>query len=542
MADMEFNLLKEPWIRVMKEDCSVEEVSLAEALINAHEYRELAGELSTQNAAVLRLFLAVLHAVFERVDIDGEECEIENADNALDRWESLWKNKRFPAEPLKKYFAEQKDNFWLFHPTRPFWQIPESITGTEYEASKLNGCLSESSNKVRLFSERSGKEKNHLTFPEAARWLLYVNGFDDTSAKPTKEGKAKNDGKLPSPGAGWLGKIGYICIVGDNLFETLMLNFVLIDDKGSPWTSSIPSWELKTPRSKERTQIPLPSDQAALLTLQSRRLLLHREDEYVTGYHLLGGDFFEKENAISEQMTVWSAIKDKKGDTVGFQPRRHDRARQMWRDFAFYASADLNSSKTGIIRWTATLQRYNILPKHKLLRLSIASVQYGDKDFFAVDAFSDELSLHLNLFSAVGEAYRTRITKEIERCDKIAAYIGYLANNLFYAAGGDIKKKSLPFNTAKEQYYYEIDVPFRKWLSGLDAEDENKDEKVKVWRKEAEKTAYRLAEKMVKDAGPAAFVGKMIKTGKNQEKEEYCSTSTAMQRFKYSMKKLEEVR
>ena len=55
MADMEFNLLHEPWIRVMRENCRVEEVSLADALLHAHEYQGLAGELPTQDAAILRL-------------------------------------------------------------------------------------------------------------------------------------------------------------------------------------------------------------------------------------------------------------------------------------------------------------------------------------------------------------------------------------------------------------------------------------------------------------------------------------------------------
>ena len=58
-----------------------------------------------------------------------------------------------------------------------------------------------------------------MTYAQAVRWLLSVNGYDDTSAKP------KGEGKLPSVGAGWLGKIGYIQASGENLFETLMLEF-----------------------------------------------------------------------------------------------------------------------------------------------------------------------------------------------------------------------------------------------------------------------------------------------------------------------------
>lgn len=60
----EFNLLDEPWIRVLKKDCSEQEVSITEALIHAHEYLDLSGDMPEQDMAVLRLLLAVLHTVF----------------------------------------------------------------------------------------------------------------------------------------------------------------------------------------------------------------------------------------------------------------------------------------------------------------------------------------------------------------------------------------------------------------------------------------------------------------------------------------------
>ena len=49
MEQMEFNLLDEPWIRVMTEDCTVVERSLMQVLLNSHQYQRLAGELPTQS-------------------------------------------------------------------------------------------------------------------------------------------------------------------------------------------------------------------------------------------------------------------------------------------------------------------------------------------------------------------------------------------------------------------------------------------------------------------------------------------------------------
>ena len=203
MKEIEFNLLTEPWVRVRRPDNTVQEVSLTDALLHAQDYVDLAGEMPTQDAAVLRLLLAVLFTVFSRVDAKGKPQPLAQSDDALERWSELWQLGHFPAEPVRDYLEQWKDRFWLFHPTHPFWQVPQAKIGTEYGAAKLNGEMSESSNKLRLFPLYAGQSKEQLSYPQAARWLLCVNGYDDTSAKPKGKG-------LPSVGAGWLGKIGFI--------------------------------------------------------------------------------------------------------------------------------------------------------------------------------------------------------------------------------------------------------------------------------------------------------------------------------------------
>lgn len=285
MKEIEFNLLTEPWVRVRRPDNTVQEVSLTDALLHAQDYVDLAGEMPTQDAAVLRLLLAVLFTVFSRVDAKGKPQPLAQSDDALERWSELWQLGHFPAEPVRDYLEQWKDRFWLFHPTHPFWQVPQAKIGTEYGAAKLNGEMSESSNKLRLFPLYAGQSKEQLSYPQAARWLLCVNGYDDTSAKPKGKG-------LPSVGAGWLGKIGFIQAQGDSLYETLMLNLTLLRDSRECWGESKPCWELEAPKSAERTEICCPDNPAQLLTLQSRRLLLHRTGENVDGLCLLGGDFF----------------------------------------------------------------------------------------------------------------------------------------------------------------------------------------------------------------------------------------------------------
>ena len=98
MKEIEFNLLTEPWVRVRRPDNTVQEVSLTDALLHAQDYVDLAGEMPTQDAAMLRLLLAVLFTVFSRVNVEGEPEPFEEEDDALARWGDLWQRGR-PLAP-----------------------------------------------------------------------------------------------------------------------------------------------------------------------------------------------------------------------------------------------------------------------------------------------------------------------------------------------------------------------------------------------------------------------------------------------------------
>lgn len=155
MQEIEFNLLTEPWVRVRLPDNTVQEVSLTDALVHAQEYMDLAGEMPTQDAAMLRLLLAVLFTVFSRVNEVGEPEPLEDEEAALERWGALWELKRFPEQPIRDYLEQWKDRFWLFHPERPFWQVPEAKIGSPFKGGKLNGEVFESENKNNMFASRT---------------------------------------------------------------------------------------------------------------------------------------------------------------------------------------------------------------------------------------------------------------------------------------------------------------------------------------------------------------------------------------------------
>lgn len=517
MSEREFNLLDEKWIVVMLPSGETEEVSLIDAFRRAPEFKGLAGELATQDVAILRLLLAVLHVVFGRYDLDGKESALSpqirpdaRPADALKRWKALWDKGAFPMELIERYLRKYEDRFWLFHPKTPFYQVAGMKEATEYAASKLNGALSESSNKIRLFPTRAGSNKTTLSWAEAARWLIYINAYDDTSAKP----KGKN---LPSPGAGWLGKLGLLIAEGNNLFETLLLNLMLLRDGTSLWGKENPVWENPT-KVSERTEITMPDNLSQLYTLQSRRLLLKREEDAVVGFLLLGGDFFPKENALSEQMTLWRNASKKKEEVPEYVPRRHDPAKQLWRDFVTLAVQSSSAKRPGVTDWLARLDAEGYF-QNELLRLKTVSVKYGDKDFFVDDVFSDTLAFNAGLLSdidAKDAEMRVRIESELEMTDRLVRQLGWLAQNLAKAqssSDGDAQR-----NAARQEGYFRLDIPFRTWLESIDPDEDDPAKVGEAWWEQSQRIIRGIGRELVEAAGPQAFVGRTASENKTERR------------------------
>lgn len=526
MKEVEFNLLDEPWVRVLCPDCSVREVSLTDALLHAHEYKGLAGELSTQDVAVLRLLLAVLHTVFWDHDVDGAAVPLTDPNTALVRWRGLWRQGQFPEQPIRDYLVAWHEHFWLFHPERPFWQAPDAKKGTDFGAKKLNGEIVEGEHKIRLFSSYSAEGKEELSYAQATRWLVYTNGFDDTAAKP-KIKVLPNGEKPKSMKEGWLGRLGLVLAKGDTLFETLMLNLVFLADGEKVWRQPRPYWEQANPNYGERNEIPVPDNAAELLTLQSRRIILKREGQKVVSYSLLGGDFFESQNAFCEQMTVWEKQTDKKSGVVSFEPKKHKSAIQFWREFpTVFQSQEKNP---GIVQWIVKLQTARILDRNRMIRFEIVGMRYdGTSSHTVEDTFSDSLTFHAALLDELGRRWRQKITDEIDRCGKLAQAVGNLAKNLDIAATDpDHAGKKNSAKAAREQFYFRLDQPFRRWLCDIDPawDSETAEKHIFQWRADAKRIAQTLGRQLVDQSGSAAFIGRMIKSSgsKASDKETYYS-------------------
>lgn len=258
----------------------------------------------------------------------------------------------------------------------------------------------------------------------------------------------------------------------------------------------------------------------------------------MVGFTLLGGDFFPRENAFAEQMTVWRDQDPKQSKKTGaytFVPSRHDPSRQFWREFpAVFCEEGGGRRKPGVVRWEELLQsdQGRQLDRRRMVCFRISGMKYGDKDFFVNDSFSDSLTFQAELLEALKKPWRTKITTEIGNCERAAKIVGHLAQNLALAAGGGGDADS---ESARAQFYFRIDQPFRRWLQSIDPEMDDQDEKMAQWQEQAHQIAKELGRQMVEQAGAAAFVGHRIPDRNNKEKSYLYTAPKAYNSFLYEL-------
>lgn len=278
MTDNVFSLLDEHWIPVSYLDGHPAEISLREIFLDAPKIKELSGDIPQQKLPLMRFLLAIMYRAY---CIDGADEE-----QMRELWEGIYSSGQFNEDALDYYFDEWADRFFLLG-ERPFFQVP----GLQYVGSKPYSPVSEMIADVPkpdkyLFSMRDLRAADSLLPAEAARWLVFLQAYDTAGIKTPVEGNTHvNKGKVYAPkgmlGTGWLGGIGGLYAEGRNLFETLMLNWVLYDTKFDSEryrlfgnNQDIPVWEREDPPSTDLNDQNRFVGPVQAMTWQSRRVRL----------------------------------------------------------------------------------------------------------------------------------------------------------------------------------------------------------------------------------------------------------------------------
>lgn len=527
MKEIDFNLLDERWIIVTNSYGNEEILSLTDVLIRAHELRCLSGEMEAQDVAILRLLLGILYAIYTRTEDYIEAQEDGDGERCIEIWKNLWERGKFPGDEVTGYFKQYHDRFWLIHPERPFYQVAslKSQKTSEYKISKMLGDLVQSGNKKPLFSARTNKSKEKLPYPEASRWLIHLNGFDDAAFKTDN----KDAGGIST---GWLGQLGVIYIKGNNLFETLLLNFPLRKYNEEPWDSSNATWELEEPRKGERTIIPVPNSGEELFTLQSRRILLVHENNMVIGSEVIGGDHFLSRDAFNEPMTLWKVKKDRQKD-FHLPMKEQNTSKQFWRDFTALLVENEDAQRPGILKWLDSLIFRNVIVPHNI-KICTLNVMYGSQSSGIKEVWGDSVSVNAGLISTLNIAWSHTIIKLLKLTDTIAKCVGTLAADLELCKGLDEGEKKKNYKKIagemKEYPYLQLDNPFRTWLAAINPANKEHDymnKTMEQWIETAKRIVLKIGKELVDQAGPQAFIG-------NKD----MNAIKAYRKFRYTIRKI----
>jgi CRISPR system Cascade subunit CasA len=238
-----FNLIEEPWLRVLRPGGEVEELGLHDVLAQAGEIRELADDSLLVNVVELRLLLAILHAAAWRDDALGQKRR---------KWEQWWNDRALPLDDIETYFKKWRSRFDLFDEKFPFLQTGGLEMDKKSELIRL--ALEDNPTEGhRLFNYPENPIWENSTPSHAARLLLATQGF---ALGFGQSSKAKINGveiEPPYTKDAPLLRGLTVWLTGETLLETLLLNLAPTDPDEFP--EDAPSWELDAPHELRDKQV-----------------------------------------------------------------------------------------------------------------------------------------------------------------------------------------------------------------------------------------------------------------------------------------------
>lgn len=550
-----FNLLDEPWISVIVDEKGHNKlVSMTDVFKHASEYKALAGDMKTQDFALLRVLLAALHTVFSRYDIQGNSREFDSGEDneddfneeTMDIWREVWNSKKFP-DAVFKYLEQWHDHFYLFDDKYPFFQVlkqdidSKKLGGkspSEISGKNINRLISESNNKIAVFSPKDNVDNNKssLTQPQLARWIITLQsyaGLADKTIFGTEKYKASK---------GWLFDLGGIEIVGSNLFETLMLNCVLVGEMQSPEKRQKPCWEYSGTENIENSFYETFIDNISqLYTRWSRAIYINPDidiDKPISVSIVKLPDINHK-NAFIEPMTVWQYNKEGENKDK-YTPRKHRTEEAMWRSFGLLTSQELydgsvKNHKPGIMEWLNKI-------KHDITGSSISLQAISMKDdgnatsWVPTDEICDTLYIdEVVVTDNADDGWVYRINNEVEYTRSAIGFI-YKQFLLDICEIRNRNKDDATKYSAKyiSQAYFLVDQPFREWLANIKPKD-SMNERCTQWRNTLHNILIDEAKGMLENATLRDFTGR---PSDQSEKESTKNIVTAYNIFTSRLKKL----
>ncbi|NNG20974.1 type I-E CRISPR-associated protein Cse1/CasA [Naumannella sp. ID2617S] len=511
-----YDLIDEPWI-LAQSASGEEELSLRETFRRAPELVGLGGDVPTQGFAILRVLLAICHHAIgwhtpdDLAELHAEGVDLARVDACLDEW---------------------RDRFDLFHPERPFMQVPDLRTA-KGEHSGLEKIIADVPNGQQFFTTRAGRGLETITAAEAARWLVHTQAFDPSGIRSGAVGDELTKGGKGYPtGPAWAGHLGGVVLHGKDLAETLRLNIV-----ATPRSSAdLPVWALPERQTERRSEQAIAAGPVQLLVWQSRRIRLVGDRAGVHGVVLAQGDKLTPQNmGRLEAMSGWrySKPQSKKAGTTVYMPNKHEPGRALWRGLPALVAPGVekveDSGTHDRFRAPATLRELEATDDDDMVVIQTIGINYGAQEAVIDEIVDDRMSLQASLVSEEALPVREMLTDAVNNADRCVRALGQLAANLARAAGekGDSAGEGAR-QRASEEGWAALDQPARRWVRTLTAESDVQ-EAQREWQGTVEAIVTGVSRRLVAAAGPASTRGRETSFG-------FMSVPVAQMRFTRSIR------
>ena len=479
-------------------------ISLAQAILDAHLYRDLVVPVPTMVPALLRQVLVPI--VMDALGPMNDAA-----------WEARFQRGKFDVpdrETISAYFTRHADRFDLFG-DHGFGQTP-GLTAKTGEVKPVSQLLPHiaTGNNVPLFSPYTNATGPAFSPAEAFWAMVHCQCWDTAALKTGAVGDpkvAKNNTTSGNP-TGPLGQLGVVVPLGRTLYDTLLLN--ALADAPRRANGDSPQWARERPPGpdwEERTPLG-PLD---LLTWQARRIRLIAEERpegpVVTGVVCTAGD---RINQLPEwePHTLWkrSTKKARKG---AYDPMRHRSGRAMWQGLDSLVAL-AHPTEASPVLTCEVLQRIGDLAASELiaddypLRVATFGLEYGKHSSVVDNAIVDELPLPVAMLATDNARVRTLLLQAAEQADRLRMRLDFFQTDLRTAAGGD-KLDWDKGSHAGAELIAALDIPARRLLAGFQAaggDYEQLEAGMRAWEQVAWLHTKQIADSLLATVPPESLI------------------------------------
>lgn len=513
-----FDLTQEPWLGVREESGTVVEVSIRDCFARSAHLRGLVGEIATQEAALLRLLIAILYRALPAPVNDEERRDL---------WALWWESGTLPLDAIDAYLDCYRERFDLLHPTTPFMQVADLAAA---KTSGLGKLIADVPPGEPFFTTRAGRALGEISLAEAARWVVHCHAYDPSGIKTGAVGDPRVKGGKGYPiGIGWAGWCGLVLAEGASLRETLLLNLVLgvasTPNDRPVWERPPDNAQADTDRLDRPEPHAEPEGPADLLTWQPRRLRLFLSAGRVTDALISNGDAIHPRNRQTVEPHSGfrdSANQAKQHGMQVYMPKGVSPERAVWRGLPSLLphrvpsgsrrSAAMPDLPPPLLTWIGNLVGDGILEPDAVMRLRSIGMVYGSQSSTIAAVVDDAITLRP---AVINDRMLTAAAQTAVFVAEDAVYaLTSLAVNLASATGegsDGVRERT------GEVAYAALDPAYRGWLLTLRAACDS-EERERAWQMTCRHIIERLGRDQVTSSGQAAWVGRQVRRANGGER------------------------